>query len=109
MKSISTVLGLVGLVAANPVPISHVNAAVQPQHGGDFGPFSFTSTFNLIATPDRVVDMEDTLVAGEAGSMGFYNYGINSELDIICYVSTTDTPPYLGIQQLILYHYRTSP
>lgn len=51
------------------------------------GPFSFTSTMNLVATPDQVINPDGVATPGEAGAMGWYNYGINSELDIICYVS----------------------
>lgn len=71
---------------AKPVPVTH-HGAKAASHDGSFGPFEFTSTYNLIATPDRVVNADSESAPGEAGSMGFYNYGINSKLDIICYVS----------------------
>jgi hypothetical protein len=77
---------LLRLAAAGPVSVVHA-AAVTPQDAG-LGPFSFTSTYNLVATPEGVVNAENAPAPGEAGAMGFYNYGINSELDIICYVST---------------------
>ena len=90
MKSRSIVSGLLGLAAATPVPVTHQPAAIAP-HDGGLGPFSFTSTFNMMATPDQVVDMDSAPAPGEAGAMGFYNYGINSELDIICYVSASQS------------------
>lgn len=58
----------------------------QAPKAADQGPFHFTSTYNLVATPDQVIDEDEGPVPGEAGAMGYYNYGINSELDIICYV-----------------------
>lgn len=52
---------------------------------GNF-PFVFTSTYSVIATPDQVIN--GTVVApGEPGAIGLYNYGINTVLDVICYVS----------------------
>ncbi|KPI39337.1 uncharacterized protein AB675_5006 [Cyphellophora attinorum] len=49
------------------------------------GPFHFTSTYNLVATPDKVIGAQNNSAPGETGAIGYYNYGINSELDIICY------------------------
>ncbi|KAM0323972.1 hypothetical protein ACHAQA_008554 [Verticillium albo-atrum] len=84
MKSF-TISTLIGLAAAGPVSVvHHAAAAVAPQDGA-LGPFTFTSTYNLVATPERVVNAESAAAPGEAGSMGFYHYGINSELDTICY------------------------
>jgi hypothetical protein len=68
-----------GAVATNPVPLVHQRAVE--------GPFSFTSTYNLVATPDRVINPDNEPAPGEDGAIGHYNYGINSELEIICYVS----------------------
>ncbi|KAH7368835.1 hypothetical protein B0T11DRAFT_67706 [Plectosphaerella cucumerina] len=75
------------LVVAGPVPVIHQAAvAVPPQAGGGgLGPFDFTSTYNLVATPDRVRNAESAEAPGEAGAIGYYNYGINSELDVICW------------------------
>lgn len=86
MRSTSTIFALAGLAAASPVSVVHQNVAVAPQ-AGELGPFHFTSTFNLVATPDLVVDADSVAAPGESGAIGYYNYGINSELDIICYVS----------------------
>ena len=49
--------------------------------------FTFTSTYHVEATPDQVVNGTDnpTLTGGLEGVQGFYDFGINSELDLICY------------------------
>lgn len=86
MHSGSVIFALAGLAAASPVSVVHQNVAVAPPAGA-LGPFHFTSTFNLVATPDQVVDADSVAAPGESGAIGYYNYGINSELDIICYVS----------------------
>ncbi|CRK12351.1 hypothetical protein HYQ45_017819 [Verticillium longisporum] len=96
MRSSTVISAFIGLAAAKPVPVSHpVVEAVAP-HVAANGPFTFTSTYNLIATPDRVINADNEVAPGEAGSMGYYNYGINSELDIICYNITLTgvTGPY---------------
>jgi hypothetical protein len=48
------------------------------------GPFKFTSTYNVVATPDQVVN-GTTPTGGLPGCTGFYDFGINSELDLICW------------------------
>jgi CHRD domain len=48
------------------------------------GPFEFTSTYHVVATPDQVVN-GTTPTGGLAGCTGFYDFGINSDLDLICY------------------------
>jgi hypothetical protein len=83
MKSLIAISVMAELAAAGPLLKSR--QAVVPLGASSFGPFSFTSTYNLVATPDQVIN-GTTVTPGEAGSMGFYNFGINSELDIICYV-----------------------
>ena len=88
MKSITTISLLAGLASAGPTGLVHSRAAaVVPQQQAGQGPFTFTSTYNLIATPDKVINAENATAPGETGAIGYYNYGINSELDIICYVS----------------------
>ncbi|KIW10735.1 hypothetical protein PV08_10034 [Exophiala spinifera] len=47
-------------------------------------PFHFTSTYNVIATPDQVINGTKS-TPGEPGAKGYYNYGINSQLETICY------------------------
>ena len=65
-------------------------------------PFVFTSTYSVIATPDQVIN--GTVAApGEPGARGIYNYGINTILDVICYVSNSQSqshapsPPFIII------------
>jgi len=89
MRSRSALPVVFGLVTAGPV--LRQRQAVAPQASA-FGPFTFTSTYNLVATPERVIN-GTTVTPGEAGSIGFYNYGINSELDLICYVRPPPPPP----------------
>jgi CHRD domain len=48
------------------------------------GPFKFTSTFSVVATPDQVVN-GTAPTGGLPGCTGFYDFGINSDLDLICY------------------------
>jgi CHRD domain len=48
------------------------------------GPFKFTSTYSVVATPDQVVN-GTTPTGGLPGCTGFYDFGINSDLDLICY------------------------
>ncbi|KAF2770362.1 hypothetical protein EJ03DRAFT_244642, partial [Teratosphaeria nubilosa] len=47
-------------------------------------PFFFTSTYKVIATPDQVVN-GTTPTGGLPDAIGYYNLGINSAADIICY------------------------
>jgi len=49
-------------------------------------PFHFTSTYLVVATPDQVINSTGTPTLGQAGAIGYFNYGINSDLDVICYV-----------------------
>ncbi|KLU85911.1 hypothetical protein MAPG_04930 [Magnaporthiopsis poae ATCC 64411] len=80
MKSFALVSVLGGLAAAGPIAKRQAVSG-QPI---PFGPFTFTSTFNMVATPEQVIGANGS-APGEPGAMGLYNYGINSELDIICY------------------------
>ena len=48
------------------------------------GPFKFTSTYSIVATPDQVVN-GTTPTGGLPGCTGFYDFGINADLDLICY------------------------
>ena len=49
----------------------------------------FTSTYSVVATPDQVINTDQMPAPGEPGAVGYYNYGINSKDDVICYVSLT--------------------
>jgi hypothetical protein len=52
-------------------------------------PFEFTSTYHVIATPQQVFNGTPAVsTPGQPGAIGYYNYGINSHLDVICYVCT---------------------
>lgn len=48
------------------------------------GPFTFTSTYHIVATPDQVVN-GTTPTGGLPGCTGFYDLGINSNLNLICF------------------------
>ena len=48
-------------------------------------PFDFTSTYKIEATPDQVVDANNTYTGGLAGAHGIYKFGINSKENVICY------------------------
>jgi hypothetical protein len=47
-------------------------------------PFTFTSYYEVKATPDQVVN-GTTPTGGLSGSSGLFKIGINSELNLICY------------------------
>ncbi|KAH6675092.1 hypothetical protein B0J14DRAFT_452606, partial [Halenospora varia] len=47
-------------------------------------PFQYSSTFNVIALPSEVRN-GTTPTPGAPEAQGFFNYGINAELDTICY------------------------
>lgn len=51
------------------------------------GPFTFTSTYHITATPDQVVNGTTNPVAtsGLPGAIATFDLGINSDLDLICY------------------------
>jgi hypothetical protein len=48
-------------------------------------PFDFTSTYKIEATPDQVVDANNTYTGGLKGAYGIYKFGINSKENVICY------------------------
>ncbi|KAJ9616945.1 hypothetical protein H2200_000665 [Cladophialophora chaetospira] len=80
MKTVAIFLSaaLAGSVTASPVWTKWDAEEAAPS------PFFFTSTYNVVATPDQVIN-GTTRTPGEPGAIGYYNYGINSELDVICY------------------------
>ncbi|KAK4890295.1 hypothetical protein LTR49_028743, partial [Elasticomyces elasticus] len=47
-------------------------------------PARFTSTYQVIATPNQVIN-GTVPTPGEPGAIGYYNFGINSALDVICF------------------------
>jgi hypothetical protein len=72
---------LSGLAAASPI---EARGYEWSDKGGY--PFQFSSTYKVVATPDQVIN-GTTATPGEPGAIGYFNYGINSELNVICYVS----------------------
>ncbi|KAM0328653.1 hypothetical protein ACHAQA_005065 [Verticillium albo-atrum] len=48
-------------------------------------PFVFTSTFSVVATPEEVVNADGEFTGGLKGSKSWFNLGINSHEDVICY------------------------
>jgi hypothetical protein len=57
--------------------------AIANQFGGG-ELFHFTSTQSIHALPENVVN-ETTPTGGLAGASGIFNFGINSEMNMICY------------------------
>jgi hypothetical protein len=80
--SIIATAALVGVATAAPAWDS------WGKHGKDVPQvFDFTSTYNVVATPGEVVGSDGKPAPGQPGAVGYFNYGINSYLDTICYVS----------------------
>ncbi|KAI6781405.1 uncharacterized protein J7T54_002298 [Emericellopsis cladophorae] len=52
--------------------------------GGKKGKY-FTSAYQVIATPDQVVNTMNEKTGGLEGTKGLYTFGINSNKDVICY------------------------
>merc|ERR1712137_720277 len=48
-------------------------------------PFDFTSTYEVIAVPEQVVDANNTFTGGLKGARGVYKFGLNSKENVICY------------------------
>merc|ERR1712000_542875 len=91
MKFFATCAALAALPIAFAAPSTGKSCPVakpKPGHGkGDLKdfPFCFTSTYQIVATPDQVVNANNTATPGESGAIGYYNYGIQSEMDLICW------------------------
>ena len=49
--------------------------------------FKFTSSYHILATPDQVVNgtTSPVFTGGLPGAQATYDFGINSDLDLICY------------------------
>ncbi|CAJ0551605.1 Ff.00g055840.m01.CDS01 [Fusarium sp. VM40] len=75
------------LAAASPTPeMEHEKRALgllKPKTSNI--PFTFTSTYEITATPNQVVDAENKFTGGLKNSHGLFKYGINSHEDIICF------------------------
>ena len=87
MKFLLFTLALSALSQASPIDKDKrlVHIGVGNKHTGEGVPFTFTSTFNVKATPDQVVDSENKYTGGLAGASGIFKFGLNSHEDIICY------------------------
>lgn len=48
-------------------------------------PKYFTSTYVVEATPEQVVNANNTFTGGLPGAESLYKYGINADCDVICY------------------------
>ena len=90
----ATCFALASIAAANPIFGGKWNAWKDGKNGNDFKdikdltkPAFFTSTYHIVATPDQVIN-GTTPTPGEQGAIGSYDFGINTALDVICYVST---------------------
>jgi len=71
-----------GAAAGAAAPVPCVGSGVKPST------FTFTSTYEVVATGSEVRN-GTVSVPGPTDAVGFFNYGINSRDDTICYVSTT--------------------
>ncbi|ATY63748.1 CHRD superfamily [Cordyceps militaris] len=86
MKAVFCALGLLTAAQAVAVPSEHANLAVRHDDNKKASsPFTFTSTFNVIAKPENVVDAQNNFTGGLQGSSGTFNFGINSNDNVICY------------------------
>lgn len=56
----------------------------KPSCQTDAYPFTFTSTYKVVATPDQVVN-GTTPTGGLKDAVGYYNFGINAADNTICY------------------------
>ncbi|KAM0240915.1 hypothetical protein ACHAP5_007714 [Fusarium lateritium] len=87
MKFSLLAVALSTLAAASPTPdVEHEKRTLgllKPKSNGF--PFTFTSTYEITATPNQVVDAENKFTGGLKNSHGLFKFGINSHEDIICY------------------------
>lgn len=93
MKFLTAICALTIVPAVLAAPKAGKSCPVtKPKSGSGKGdlkdfPFCFTSTYQIVATPDQVVNANNTATPGEPGAIGYYNYGIQADLDLICWVS----------------------
>ncbi|TQN64917.1 hypothetical protein CSHISOI_10643 [Colletotrichum shisoi] len=94
MKAALVPLVLATVAAANPIKIVeeitqsigwHEKGGEDKDNKGSRGPFTFTSTYDVVATPGQVVGSNNTFTGGLEGAVGYYRYGINSWDNVICY------------------------
>jgi hypothetical protein len=88
MKTIA-VLALAALAQASPVSkdTRSLAARTDSKHKS---PFVFTSTYEVVASPNQVVDSANEFTGGLEGCTGLFNFGINSHENVICYNITID-------------------
>jgi len=79
----SAIVALSTLSAATPTPSWNDWKGKGPKAA--MSPFEFTSVYKVVATPDQVIN-GTVVTPGEPGAIGYFNFGINSYLDTICYV-----------------------
>ncbi|KAF5982047.1 CHRD superfamily [Fusarium coicis] len=86
MKLSLLAVALSTLAAASPTPDmeheKHSLGLLKPKGGI---PFTFTSIWEVLATPDQVVDANNKYTGGLKNSKGLFKFGINSNEDVICY------------------------
>jgi len=69
-----------------PAPAAPAPAPPAGNGACQNGPFKFTSTYHIVATPDQVVNgTQNVRTGGLPGAMGIYDFGVNTETDTICY------------------------
>ncbi|KAH7154827.1 hypothetical protein B0J13DRAFT_521003 [Dactylonectria estremocensis] len=85
MKLSFTTLALAVLTQASPVPEAKEHDKRLLFKQSECIPFEYTSTFNIIATPDQVVGTDNIATGGLANAKGIFNFGLNSKEDVICY------------------------
>lgn len=84
MKFTLAGLVLISLAQASPL-LDKVVGSGKTKIVYEHVPFTFTSTYNIIATPDQVVNPNNEFTGGLEGSKGIFNFGINSHENVICY------------------------
>lgn len=97
MKTAATILAIAAVAQASPVPAVDNNVrdllgliGLGDKEYSDV-PFTFTSTYSVIAVPEEVVDsMTNVPTGGLPGCTGLFNYGINTIDEVICYNITID-------------------
>ena len=87
MKSAVAAIAFAAAAQASPVA---KGLEVRGEEWKADGPFYFTSTYSVIASPNQVVDSENEYTGGLEGCTGLFNYGINVLENVICYNITID-------------------
>ncbi|KAG7417980.1 hypothetical protein LZL87_001361 [Fusarium oxysporum] len=86
MKFSLLAVALSTLAAASPTPdMEHEKRVLGLLKSKGGIPFTFTSIWEVLATPDQVVDADNKYTGGLKGSKGLFKFGINSNEDVICY------------------------